>query len=226
MSTRIALLFGSTGMVGNLLLEELIRSEVYSRVIIFVRRAGQSSNTKVEEIVMDFSSPEKYSGLIKGNDIFICLGTTIKKAGSVANFEKIDRDLPVKLASIAKANGVEKIAVISSVGANRISRNYYLRVKGEMEQGILDLNLSQCVIARPSMLHGERNEKRLGESIGKVFMKIINPFISGKFKKYRAIRGQDVARAIIAAFQESSFKTIYESDELQELADKYQTKNH
>ena len=222
MSPRIALLFGSTGMIGNLLLEELLRSELYSRVIIFVRKAGQISNARVEEIVMDFSSPEQYSGMIKGNDIFICLGSTIKKAGSVANFEKIDRDLPLKLASIAKANGVEKVAVISSVGANRLSGNYYLRVKGEMEQGILDLNFSQCVIARPSMLLGERNEKRFGESLGKVFMKIINPFISGKFRKYKAIPGHDVARAMIAALQESSFKTIYESDELQELSYKYQ----
>ena len=225
MSPRIALLFGSTGLVGNLLLEELIRSELYSRVIIFVRKAGHISNDRVEEVVMDFSSPEQYSRMIKGNDIFICLGSTIKKAGSVANFERIDRDLPLKLASIAKANGVEKIAVISSVGANRLSGNYYLRVKGEMEQGILDLNFSQCVIARPSMLLGKRNEKRLGESLGKVFMKIINPLISGKFRKYKAILGHDVARAMIAALQESSFKTIYESDELQELSDKYQTRN-
>lgn len=225
MNARIALVFGSTGLVGNLLLEELIRSEIYSGVIIFVRRASNISNSKAEEIVMDFSIPEKYSGLIKGNDIYICLGSTIKKAGSVANFEKIDRDMPVKLASIAKANGVEKIAVISSVGANRLSGNYYLRVKGEMEQGLLDLNFSQCVIARPSMLLGERNEKRFGESVGKFLMKIINPFISGKFKKYKGINGQDVARAMIAAMQESSFKTIYESDELQKLSDKYQTKN-
>jgi uncharacterized protein YbjT (DUF2867 family) len=225
MDARIALVFGSTGLVGNQLLEELIRSEIYSRVIIFVRKPALISNPKVEEIVIDFSSPEKYSELIKSNDIYICLGSTIKKAGSVANFEKIDRDLPVKVASIAKTNGVEKIAVISSVGANRLSGNYYLRVKGEMEQGILNLNFSQCVIARPSMLLGERNENRFGESLGKVFMKIINPFISGKFKKYKAIHGQDVARAMIAALQESSFKTIYESDELQELSDKYQSRN-
>jgi uncharacterized protein YbjT (DUF2867 family) len=221
MKKRTALVFGSTGLVGSLLLEELIVSDVYSRIKIFVRKPVKISNSKVEEILIDFSAPESYSTYIEGDDLYICTGTTIKKAGSIAEFEKTDRDLPVKLASIAKTNGIEKIAVISSIGANSASGNYYLRTKGVMEQAVIELQFNHCVIARPSMLLGQRDEKRIGESIGKVLMKILNPILSGRLRKYRAIHGRDVARGMIAALQEGSIKTIYESDELQKLADEY-----
>jgi uncharacterized protein YbjT (DUF2867 family) len=221
MKKRVALIFGSTGLVGSWLLNELILSEIYSGIKIFVRNPLNVSNSKVEEILTDFSSPESYSSLVKGDDLYICLGTTIKKAGSVANFEKIDKDLPVEIASIAKTNGVEKIAIISSLGANSVSGNYYLRTKGTMEQAIIDLQFNHSVIARPSMLLGQRDERRIGETIGKVLMKILNPLLTGRFRKYRAIHGRDVARAMIAALQEGSIKAVYESDELQKIADQY-----
>jgi uncharacterized protein YbjT (DUF2867 family) len=219
MDKRIALLFGSTGLVGNLLLEELMNSDIYSTIKIFVRRSTGISHPKVAEIVMDFSKPEKYSTQITGDDLFICLGSTIKKAGSVSKFEKIDRDLPVNLAGIAKKNGISGIAVISSVGASSSSRNYYLRVKGEMELGISVLKFDHMVFARPSLLLGERKEKRPAEIMSKFFMKAINPVLGGKLKKYRAIHARDVAKAMIAALHKDPSKTIYESDELKILVD-------
>jgi uncharacterized protein YbjT (DUF2867 family) len=221
MDKKTALLFGSTGLVGNLLLEELIKSEIYTGIKTFVRQPTGISNPKVEEIVMDFSVPEDYAYLIKGDDLYICIGSTIRKAGSVENFEKIDRDLPVKLASIAKNNGINRAAVVSSIGAKSSSGNYYLRIKGEMEQAIIGLGFNQVVIARPSMLLGERDERRPAETIGKIFMKLADPLISGKFRKYKAIHGRDVARAMISAMQKNSAKSVYESDELQLLANKY-----
>ncbi len=219
MNKRVALVFGSTGLVGNLLLEELIHSENYSLIKIFVRQVTGFSDPKVKEIFIDFSNPEIFSAQITGNDLFICLGSTIKKAGSVANLEKIDRDLPVQVASIASANGVEKVVVISSVGANPGSGNYYLRIKGEMERGIMQLHFNQIAIIRPSMLLGERKEKRTGEVVGKVVIQTFKPLLKGKLKKYRAIHSRDVARAMLSALDKDDPISIYESDEVQKLAD-------
>jgi uncharacterized protein YbjT (DUF2867 family) len=208
MNKRTALVFGSTGLVGNLLLEELVDSERYSAIRIFVRQSTGISVPRVEEIIADFSDLD---------DLFICLGTTIKKAGSVENMEKIDRDLPVKIAQIALSNGVKNIAAVSSIGASADSKNYYLRIKGEMEEGIMMLDYENIAIVRPSMLLGERKERRTGELVGKVVMKTFRPLLTGKLRKYRAIHGKYVARAMIIILEQKPGKKIYESDELQDI---------
>jgi len=220
MDKRTALVFGSTGLIGNLLVEELIRSQLYGRIKIFVRESTGVSESLVEEIVNDLKNPESIVPFLNGNDLYICLGTTIKKAGSVANMEKIDRDLPVKVAELALRNGVKRIAVVSSVGASARSGNYYLRIKGEMEDGILGLGFENTAILRPSLLLGERKEKRAGEFVGKVVIKTISPLMIGKLKRYRGIHGRDVARAMISLLQKGGEKKIYESEEIRALADK------
>lgn len=218
MNKKTALLFGATGLVGNLLLEELIESGRYSLVRIFVRQSTGIDLPGVEETVTDFSDSILLEDRIRGDDVFICLGTTIKKAGSVANMEKIDRDLPVKLAKTARRNGAVRIAVVSSIGAAVSSRNYYLRIKGEMEQGIKEAGYERTVIARPSMLLGDRKEWRTGEVVGKVLMKTVNPLLSGSMRKFRAIHGLDVARAMIILINGDPGTVIAESHELQKAA--------
>lgn len=218
MEGKTALVFGATGLVGNLLLEELAKTNTYSKVKIFVRQKTGISLPGVEEILTDFSVPETISARIQGDDLYICLGTTIKKAGSVANMEKIDRDLPVTIARIAKNNGVRGIAVVSSIGATEESRNYYLRIKGEMEKEIQKLDFERSYIVRPSMLLGGRKERRAGEIIGKVIMKTVQPVLAGKLKKFRAIHGRDVAKVMIVLLQGEPGNRIIESDELQQIA--------
>jgi uncharacterized protein YbjT (DUF2867 family) len=218
MEGRRALVFGSTGLIGNLLVEELVDSAEYSSIKSFVRQATGVTETKVEEIIADFSDPLSFSDKVRGDDLFICLGTTIKKAGTVEKMEKIDRDLPVKIASIAALNGVKKIAVVSSVGASAKSGNYYLRIKGEMEEGIMKLDFNNISIIRPSMLLGERKERRAGEIVGKVVMTAFKPVLIGKLLKYRAIHGRDVARAMIKLNLTGEGKNIFESNELQRLS--------
>jgi Predicted nucleoside-diphosphate-sugar epimerases len=214
MEQRTAIVFGATGLVGNLLLEELGNTGNYSAIRIFVRQSTGISSPDVEEIITDFSNISGFGTKIKGDDLFICLGTTIKKAGSVENMEKIDRDLCVEIALLARQNGVRRIGVISSIGANPSSKNYYLRIKGEMEQGILVAGFEKTVIVRPSMLMGERKERRPGEIAGKVVMKVIQPVLAGKLLKFRAIHGRDVARAMIILLDRKTEKNIFESDEL------------
>ena len=221
MEKRSAIVFGSTGLVGNLLLEELINSPFYSAITAFVRAPSGLVEPKVEEIIYDFSDPGTLSGMIKGDDIFVCLGTTIKKAGSVANMERIDRDLPVKIAEIASSCGVKRIAVVSSIGASAASPSYYLRIKGEMEKGILGMKFENISIVRPSMLLGDRREKRRAEMVGKVMMTVFRPVLTGKLMKYRAIHGRDVARAMIVLLQKEPGIYICESDEVQRLANSY-----
>lgn len=220
MNNKIAIVFGATGLIGNLLLDELLNSDSYSEIKLFVRQPVGISHPKVQEFSVDFSNPDSFSKEIKGDDIFICLGTTIKKAGSVKKMEEIDRDLPVRLATAAYSNGVKRIAVVSSIGASAESKNYYLRIKGEMENAIIKLKFENTVIVRPSMLMGERKEKRPGELAGKVVMKVFNPLLVGKMKKFRGIHGRDVARAMITLLQSEQVKVIYESDELQLIANK------
>ena len=223
MESRIALVFGSTGLIGNLLLGELVSSDRYSVIKSFVRQPTGVTETKVEEIITDFSDLSVISEKITGDDLYICLGTTIRKAGSVAQMEKVDRDLPLVIAAAALANGIMNVAVVSSIGASSRSSNYYLRIKGEMEEGIMKLDFENISIVRPSMLLGERKEKRAGEIVGKAVMKAFRPMLVGKFSRYRAIHGGDVARAMISLSLGPDGRRIAESDELQKIADSYKS---
>jgi uncharacterized protein YbjT (DUF2867 family) len=219
MESRTAIVFGATGLVGSALTEELLREELYVAIKIFVRNKTEySSEQKIEEHIIDFSKLDEYSGIIKGEDLFICLGTTIKKAGSVAKMEETDRDIPLKIAAIASANEVKRICVISSIGANAASSNYYLRIKGEMEAGILNSKIDSVAIIRPSILLGARKEKRMGEAIGKIFIKIFGFLLSGKFLKYRGIEARNVAVAMVRIMNNLTGKEIIESDKLQRIA--------
>ncbi len=217
---RTAILFGATGLTGNLLLHNLLASDLYSMVKIFVRQPSGITHIKLEEYLVDFSNPGSFAQLITGDDLFICLGTTIKKAGSVKKMEEIDRDIPVSISNTAFRNGVKRIAVMSSIGANPSSSNYYLRIKGEMEGEILKLGFENTAILRPSILLGDRKEKRSGEAAGKIMMRIFKPLLQGKMKKYRGISSEDVSKAMINVLRVDQVKTVYESDEIQMIAQK------
>lgn len=221
---RVALVFGASGLVGSELVKELVTDVSYSSIEVFLRKPMVLKSPKIKEHIIDFDHLEEFSQLMIGDDLFICLGTTIRKAGSVKKVEEIDRDLPVRIAQLAFANGVKRIAVVSSMGANTSSGNYYLRIKGEMEEGIRNIPFDQIVIARPSMLFGSRSEFRFGEIIGKVFMRAIGFLLIGKARKYRGIEGQAVAVAMIALIGSAHHEMVYQSDELQKWAD--EDKNH
>lgn len=219
METRTAIVFGATGLVGKALVGELCNSDRYFMIKVFSRHnTGFAGVEKIREFVIDFNRLNDYSDIISGDDLFICLGTTIKKAGSVSRMEEIDRDLPVKIATIASENSVEKLAVISSLGANSNSSNYYLRIKGEMEKGLMELKFRTLIILRPSMLLGERNERRTGEEIGKIVMRLSAVFLVGRLSKYKAIEAKKVAIAMVKAINDRTGTEILESDAIQKIA--------
>ena len=220
MEQRTAIVFGATGLIGTSLINELIVSARYDQIMIFVRkRSPFYGREKIRETIVNFEKLSEIGALITGDDLFICLGTTIKKAGSVKKMEEIDRDLPVKIASIASDNGIKRIAVVSSIGAAADSANYYLRIKGEMEQGIMALNFDTIAIVRPSMLLGKRNEKRIKEYFGKMFLILISPLLFGKLLKYRGISGTRVAKAMMKILENNHpAKKIFESNELKKIS--------
>ena len=208
-----ALIFGSTGLIGNEVLQILLQDSAY-HISTFTRKAAQSSN-KVTNHVINFNRPEESARLITGDVLFCCLGTTIRKAGSRAAFREIDYELVLKIARIAVRNGVARMLVISSVGADANSGNFYLKTKGEMERDLQLLPFQHIKILRPSILTGKRKEFRLGEKVAIGFATLLAPLMMGNLSKYRPIKAETVARAMIALASDDSLQIVYESDALQ-----------
>ncbi|MBN1414401.1 MAG: NAD(P)H-binding protein [Bacteroidales bacterium] len=221
MEKRTAILFGSTGLVGNHLLGELIKEDAYKKIILFNRKPIQPVSTKVEEIITDFTDLQKLESLITGDDMFCCLGTTIKKAKTQERFRQVDYGLPVTLAEIASRKQVTHFMVVSSIGSNAKSNNFYLRTKGEMEEAIIRILGKKAYIVRPSILLGKRNEYRFGEEVGKWFARLLTPLFIGRLARYKSIQASDVARAMLHIALHGSIKQIIESDELQKLSKRY-----
>lgn len=219
MQGKSALLFGATGLIGGQLLSLLLEDSRYERVHVFTRRELDISHEKLYEHLIDFSRLEDYEKLIRGDELYCCLGTTMSKAGSKAAFREVDYHYPMKLAKMASKNKVKKYIIISSIGADTSSLFFYSRVKGEMERGVVLFPFEQVGILRPSLLLGSRDEKRKKENTGKALNKIFSPLLVGPIRKYRGIHGETVAKAMIEIANQiyPEGKNIFESDELEEL---------
>jgi len=156
------------------------------------------SHPKLRETIINWEQLEQYEGLFDGvTAVFCCLGTTIKKAGSQSSFERVDLHYPLQAAAIAKKKAVKQFLVVSSMGANPKSRNFYSRTKGRMEEGLVAAGIQGLHIFRPSLLLGARAEFRLGERVAAGVMKALDSLMVGTAAKYRAIQAATVARAMI-----------------------------
>jgi uncharacterized protein YbjT (DUF2867 family) len=196
---RNALIVGASGMTGYELLQVLIKSDYYNSVYLAGRRDINLEHPKIKSYIIDFEDLENFKPDGKINDVYICLGTTRKKAGSKENFRKVDHDFVVETGKWAKNNNADKVCVISSMGTNPKTSNFYLKTKAEMEADLIDLGLPSLIIMRPSLLLGKRNEFRLGEKIGIVLMKLFGFLFRGKLKRYKAIQSSDVANTMFKA---------------------------
>lgn len=218
---KTAIIIGSTGLTGSHLLKILLTSDAYDKVISFVRTDIKISHPKLSQHVVDFNKPESYESLIEGHDMFCCLGTTIKKAGSQEAFEKVDLIYPVEFARAAVKNGIKQFSMISSIGANPQSGNFYLRTKGKCEEELRKLAFQSISIFRPSLLLGNRKEFRLGEWVSTYLMKVFSIFLIGPLRKYKAIKTKDVAQAMYQIAQGGTVGYhIYESDEIKQITKK------
>ena len=215
---KTAIIFGSTGLVGNILLNLLINDNYYSNIKIFVRDSSSIRNPKVEVIKIDFKKINNYSNLIKGDDCFFCIGTTKKDTPDIHEYRRIEYEIPVTIGSIAKKNNVTSFMYISSLGSTTKTKNSYLKNKGEAEEVLKSLNFLCLSIIRPSLMLGSRNKFRLGEFIGQIIFKNLSFLFQGPLRQYRSIDAQDVAKAMVN-ISKNNFKDIYfDSDNLQSLS--------
>lgn len=216
---KTALIAGATGLVGSELLRILLDSSEYSRVIAVVRSPLHVTHANLEEHIIDFEELADLSGLPLVDDVFCCLGTTIKKAKTQEAMTRIDVDYPIALANLGKTLGAKQYFVISSMGADAKSGIFYSRIKGLMEITLKGIGFQVLGIFRPSLLLGKRNEFRLGEAAAAVFMPILSPLMIGHFQKYRGIQAREVAMAMYNVAQLGrNGVSIYLSDEIKKLA--------
>ncbi len=218
MAKRTAVVFGATGLVGESLVRQLCEQEDYISVTAIGRNALALKHEKLEQKIHSLDELTE-SDIQFAHDVFCCLGTTKKKAGGKEQFEKVDFDYPMSIASLAKNLRVQHFIVISAIGANEKAIAYYSRVKGKLETELAKLEFPRLSIIRPSLLTGDRREFRLGEKAGEKVLKILNPLLVGGLKKYRSIEASQVATAMIAiALSEDKTPVkIYQSDELASL---------
>jgi uncharacterized protein YbjT (DUF2867 family) len=191
-----AIVIGATGLVGNLILKELLNDNDYTEVRIFVRRSTGITNSKLKEIVNPMNGIDALKSEIQGDVLFNALGTTIKQAGSKAEQQRIDRDLPIAFARIASENGAKMMLNISSVGAS-MSGGFYLKTKAEMEQGTEKYFPGAIYHFRPGLLVGDRKEFRFAEKFSMGVMKAIDPILGGGSKKYRSMPVDKLAKAMV-----------------------------
>ena len=192
-----SIVIGATGLVGNLILKELLNDNDFSEVRIFVRKPTGIINPKLKEIITPMTDINTLSSEIQGDVLFNALGTTIKKAGSQEEQQRIDRDLPVAFAKIASENGVKIMLNVSSVGAN-LNGGFYLKTKAEMENGTGKFFPQSVFHFRPGFLVGDRKEFRLVEKIASGVMKVIDPILTGSSKKYRSMPADKLAKAMVS----------------------------
>jgi uncharacterized protein YbjT (DUF2867 family) len=210
---KTALIAGATGLIGHELLERLIQSDRYNKVIALSRIPLTVDHPKFANITLDFHHPETMLTGFKPDDVFCCIGTTMAKAGSKKKFYEVDFQFPLALAKTSFALGAQQFLLVSALGADKNSSIYYNRVKGEVEAAIRTVGFKTIHIFRPSLLLGQRKEKRPGEDVAKVLYKIFGFAIP---EKYKAIPAEKVATAMMAsASQDQTGIFIHESREMQ-----------
>ena len=214
---KTALLFGSSGLIGGHLLNKLIQNNDYNKIKMFVRAEPEVKDPKIEIIKTDFNNLKNHIEDIKGDDCFFCIGTTKKNSPDKNEYKRIERDMPVEIAEIAKANSINSFIYVSSGFADPKNSGAYLRYKGEVEEELKKLNFTKLGIMRPSFLMGNRKEKRFGEKIGIFLFKLLSPLFLGPLKKMKPIHSQTVANAMIKIANENIQQSVFESNEIVNL---------
>jgi uncharacterized protein YbjT (DUF2867 family) len=214
--TSNVLIIGATGLVGSELLQQCCKDVTIGEVHVLTRSEIKFSNRKLIIHKFDFEDFDSLSSIFSKIDIvFCCIGTTMKKAGSKEAFRRVDFEIPVTIAKIAKTSGVDRFIAISSVGADANTSNFYLKTKGEMEAEILKLNFLKVALLRPSFLTGKRNEFRIGEKIALFFMFLFQFLFFGRLAKYKPIEASVVANAMLKISSSATNTKVYESNEIQ-----------
>lgn len=215
---KTALILGATGLVGGELLSLLLKDDFYSNVKAVVRKKPEVEKSKLEWIVADFDNICQLDSRIAADHVFCCLGTTMKKAGSKRAFYQVDFLYPLEFAKLSQNKGATQFFLVSAMGANIKSSIFYNRVKGEIEVAISSVPFYGVNIFRPSLILGDRKEKRLGEKIAIILSGIISPIMIGPLKKYKPIQATAIASGMLKiAKQDLNGFYIFESDQITKI---------
>lgn len=192
-----ALILGSNGLIGSELLLCLLQRDEFETVYAVSRKPLAIQNPKLINIIADQDNFYEAIKDLKVSHYYNCLGTTKKKTPDPADYYQTDLTYPIEVGKILKNNGCKSVAIVSSIGANSNSSNFYLKLKGNVESSFIDLNFPETHIFRPSILLGARKEKRLMESFSKLVITLLGPFLWGKSKNYKSISAKQVASAMV-----------------------------
>jgi uncharacterized protein YbjT (DUF2867 family) len=217
---KTAIILGATGLTGSILLENLINDHRYETIKLFSRKEIDGLPSKVKQFIGDILKLDNFKKDFTADEVYCCIGTTAKKTPDKQLYKKIDFGIPVTAAKLTKANGISTFLVISAIGADAESSIFYSKIKGEMEQAVLSEKIEMTHILQPSIIGGNRQEKRIGEKIGLVIVKLLQPLFFGRFKKYRITEAEDIAQAMINLANSNSTKTIISSTSISKLAKK------
>lgn len=213
-----AIVLGATGLVGTELVDQLLEDDDYESITVLVRRSTGITNIKLNEVIVNFDNPESWKKEVSGDVLFSCMGTTIKTAGSKEAQYKVDFTYQYEAAAAAIANGVKTYVLVSSAGADKNSKTFYTRMKGELDEAVKNLGFKSVSIIKPSLLLGNRKEKRFGEEIAAKMFKLLLPVIP-IIRKYKPIPAKTVAMAMINSLQHNAEGvSVYELNEVFELA--------
>lgn len=225
MPQKTALLLGASGLTGGHCLDYLLRDAHYKQVVALVRRPLPVEHPKLVQHQVDFTDLNNCPAGMQINDVFCCLGTTIKKAGSQKAFYEVDFVYPTEIAKLSLAMGAEQFLLISALGANPKSSIFYNRVKGKVEEAIAGYGFKGFCIFRPSLLLGERKENRPAEKFGEKLFSWFSFAFIGALQKYKPIESRAVAFAMVEVAREQlQGKRIVESSEMQSMYDQHQRK--
>ena len=215
---KTALVFGSTGLVGRHLLDQLIKNENYNKIKLFVRSEIIINDFKVEIVKTDFNNMEKHKEEMTGDHCYFCIGTTKQNSPDKDEYRRVELDLPKQIAQITKSNSVNSFVFVSSGYADPNSSGDYLKFKGLVEEELKRLSFNKLGIMRPSFLIGDRKEKRLGEKLGIFVFKLLSPLFLGPLKKMKPIHSEKVAKAMIKISNGDFRQQVFESNEIVEIS--------
>lgn len=215
MSQRSAVVLGASGLVGQELLQLLLQSKLYQHVTVLVRNELPLNHEKLRQVVVDFSNLTQYEDEFAVDDVYCCLGTTMKKAKTKAKFMKVDYEYPLSAAKCAEKKKASNFLAITAIGADLRSPFFYNKVKGQTEEDIASLYIRSTHFFRPSLLLGKRNELRVGEKFGEYALKSCSFLLVGKYRKYKPIKACNVAKSMMkAATQDKAGVHVHESNDI------------
>lgn len=217
---KTAIIIGASGLTGSILLNRLLDDKRYTTIKLISRKRIEGLPSKVNQYIGNLFDLKSFKEDFTGDEVHCCIGTTSKKTPDKAIYRSIDYGIPVAAAKLSRENGIQTFLIVSAIGANASSRIFYNKTKGEMERDVLLEKIKKTYILQPSIIGGNRKEQRIGEKIGLVVFKLLQPLFLGKLKKYRITEAEHIAQAMINLANSTSTIHIITSEKIKEIATK------